>query len=170
MDVLVNNAAVMWTPKKLTREGFEYHLGVNHLGHFCLTSLLTPKLVESRPSRVLVLACRDYQKSSAINFEDLNSSSSYDESRAYNQSKLASVMFALELSERLRDKGVSVTCVDPGYVYSDLMRHSSVYKSPYSPISLFFKAMLKTPLMGAQSVVYASVVEGGRDLNGKYIR
>ena len=79
-------------------------------------------------------------------------------------------MYGLELSERLKDKGVSVMFVDPGYVYTDLMRHSSVYKSPYSPVSLFFKAMLKTALMGAQSVVYASVVETNRYLNGKYIR
>lgn len=159
----------MWTPKKLTREGFEFHLGVNHLGPFYLTSLLTPKLIESQPSRVIIVACRDYQKG-AINFEDLNASTSYDESKAYNQSKLANVMCGLDLSERLKDKGVSVTFVDPGYVHTDLMRHSSVYKSPYSPVSLFFKAMLKTALMGAQSVVYASVVETNRDLNGKYIR
>lgn len=161
----------MWTPKKQhTREGFEYHLGVNHLGHFYLANLLTPKLIESRPSRLIVVACRDYQKG-LINYDDLNSSESYDKESAYNQSKLASVMCALELGERLKSSGVTVTCVDPGYVHSDLMRYSSVHRSPYSPVSLFFKAFLKTPLMGAQSIVYASVVETERcDLNGKYIR
>lgn len=159
----------MWAPKKYTREGFEYHLGVNHLGHFYLTSLLTPKLIESQPSRVVVLTCREYQKA-AINWDDLNSASEYNEAHAYNQSKLANVMFALELNERLRTNGVSTVCVDPGYVYSDLMRHSSVYKSPYSPISLFFKALLKTPLMGAQTVIYACVTENIAHLGGKYIR
>lgn len=79
-------------------------------------------------------------------------------------------MSALELADRVRDKGVSVVCVDPGYVHSDLMRYSSVYKSPYSPVSLFFKAFLKTPLMGAQSVVFASVREDVDKLNGSYIR
>lgn len=169
----MNNAAVMWSPKKHTKEGFEYHLGVNHLGHFYLTNLLMDKLRASSPSRVVVLACRDYLKAAQIDFADLNASSHYDAAHAYNQSKLAAVMCALELAERERDvvkSGVSVACVDPGYVHSDLMRNSSVYKSPYSPVSLFFKAFLKTPLMGAQSVVFACVHEPADNLNAAYIR
>lgn len=169
MNVLVNNAGVMWGPKSLTKEGFERHLGVNHLGHFYLTNLLLPKLIESSPSRIVVLSSRDHMKGK-INFEDLNSSKKYNEEDAYNQSKLANVLFANELSERLKETGVTVNCVDPGYVYTDLMRNSSVYKSPYSPISLFFKVFLKTPEMGAQPVVYACVSKRYEIETGKYIR
>jgi NAD(P)-dependent dehydrogenase (short-subunit alcohol dehydrogenase family) len=115
LNVLVNNAGIMWNPKKHTKEGFESHLGVNHLGHFYLTNLLLPKLLQSSPSRIVVVTCRDYQKG-VINFDDLNGAKSYDEEIAYNQSKLANVLFALELNTRLKEKHVTVNCVDPGYV------------------------------------------------------
>ena len=67
----------MWHPKGHTQEGFETHLGVNHLGHFYLTNLLLPDLKYSAPSRVVNLTCRNYLKAK-INFEDLNSSQGYD--------------------------------------------------------------------------------------------
>lgn len=159
----------MWCPKSYTKEGFEKHLGVNHLGHFYLTNLLLPKLIESSPSRIVVLTSRDHIKG-RINFEDLNSSKNYNEEEAYNQSKLANVLFTTELSDRLKGTNVTVNSVDPGYVYSDLMRYSSVYKSPYSPVSLFFKVFLKTPEMGAQSVIYTSVSKRFETETGKYIR
>lgn len=159
----------MWCPKSYTKEGFERHFGVNHLGHFYLTNLLIPKLIESSPSRVVVLTCKDYIKGK-INFDDLNSSKNYDEAEAYNQSKLANVLFSQELAEKLKDSGVSVNCVDPGYSYTDLMRHASVYRSPYSPVSLFFKAFLKTAEMGAQSVIYAAVSKIFETETGKLIK
>ncbi|RMZ98186.1 retinol dehydrogenase 13-like, partial [Brachionus plicatilis] len=113
LHVLVNNAGVMWCPKSYTKEGFERHLGVNHLGHFYLTNLLIPKLAESSPSRVIVLTCKDHIKGE-MNFEDLNSTKNYNEKDAYNQSKLANILFTKELAEKLKDSGVSVNCVDPG--------------------------------------------------------
>lgn len=159
----------MWCPKNYTKEGFEYQLGVNHMGHFYLTNLLLPKLTASSPSRVVVVTCRDHEKG-LIDFDDLNSAKEYDKDRTYNQSKLANVLFAQELNQRLKGTDVTVNCVDPGYVYTDLMRHSSVHKSPYSPVSLFFKAFLKTPQMGAQPVVYASVSKSLENVTGKYIK
>lgn len=169
LHVLVNNAGTMWHPKGYTKEGFETHFGVNHLGHFYLTNLLLPVLKYSYPSRVVVLTSRDHLKGK-INFEDLNSAKNYNEEDAYNQSKLANVLFAQELSDRLKGTGVTANCVDPGYVYTDLMRYSSVYKSPYSPISFGFKMFLKTPKMGAQPVVFACVCKEIEDITGKYFR
>ena len=162
----------MWCPKGRTKEGFETHLGVNFLGHFYLTNLLLPKLKESKPSRVVILGSRDYQKGT-INFEDLNLSAdgAYSEERAHNQSKLATVIFASELARRLgADSGVTVNCVDPGYVQTDLMRHSSVHRSPYSPVSFLFKLVLKTPEIGAQQVVYVCLWPRFAQISGKYIR
>ena len=160
----------MWCPKSSTKEGFETHIGVNHLGHFYLTKLLTPKLIDSSPSRILVITCRDYMKKKRINFDDLNSAKEYGIEDAYNQSKLANLMFGLELSEKLKDKNVTVNCIDPGYSFTDLMRHSSIYISKYSPVSLFFKVFLKTPQIGAQSVIFGSVSDELSNVTGKYIR
>lgn len=145
------------------------HLGVNHLGHFYLTNLLLSDLKYSAPSRVITLTSRNYLKGK-INFEDLNSSKNYNEEEAYDQSKLANVLFCQELAERLKGTGVTSNCVDPGYVYTDLMRHSSVYKSPYSPVSFGFKMFLKTPKLGAQPVVFASVCSDIVDVTGQLFR
>ncbi len=168
--MLVNNAGVMWCSKSYTKEGFETHIGVNHFGHFYLTNLLLPKLIYSSPSRIIVVTCRDYMKSKKMNFEDLNSAGDYTIENAYNQSKLANVMFGYELSNRLKDSNVTVNCIDPGYAYTELMRHSSIYKSKYSPASLFFKIFMKTPEIAAQSVIYASVSDELNGVTGKYIR
>ena len=159
----------MWNRQSYTKDGFETQFAVNHLGHFYLTKLLLPKIISSAPSRVVVVSSKDHFKGD-INFEDLNGSKKYDEEVAYNQSKLANVLFTMELSDRLKGTNVTANCVDPGYVQTDLMRHSSIHKSPYSPISFFFKMFLKNPLMGAQSVIYASVTEQLNDVSGKYIK
>lgn len=104
---MVNNAGTMWNPKGITKDGFETHLGVNHFGHFYLTNLLLDKLKYSKPARVVVLSCRDHMKGK-MNFNDLNSSKKYDEETAYNQSKLANVLFTTYLNEILKDTGVTV--------------------------------------------------------------
>jgi retinol dehydrogenase 13 len=97
----------MWNPKSFTKEGFETHLGVNHFGHFYLTNLLIDKLKYSKPSRIVVLTCRDHIKGK-INFNDLNASKNYNEEVAYNQSKLANILFSNHLSYLLKDSGVTV--------------------------------------------------------------
>jgi retinol dehydrogenase 13 len=130
---------------------------------------LLNKLKNSNESRIIVLTCRDYSKSE-INFDDLNFIKNYTEEGAYNQSKLANVLFTMELKERLKDTEITVNCVDPGYVYSDLMKNSSVYKSPYSPVSFIMKLFLKTPLMGAQPVIFAAVSPSLNKISGKLIR
>ena len=118
---------------------------------------------------MITLTCHDHLKGQ-INFDDLNNSKEYDAEKAYNQSKLANILFTLELSDRYKDKGVLANCVDPGYVYTDLMRNSSVYRSPYSPISFFFRMFLKNARMGSQPVVFAAVSNEMDNTTGKYIR
>ena len=134
-----------------------------------MTNLLLPELKYSQPSRVITLTSRDHLKGN-INFDDLNSSKNYNEEEAYNQSKLANVLFSQELSERLKGTGVTANCVDPGYVYTELMRYSSIYKSPYSPVSFGFRMFLKSPKMGAQPVVFAAVCTDIENSTGKYFR
>jgi NAD(P)-dependent dehydrogenase (short-subunit alcohol dehydrogenase family) len=101
LDVLINNAGVMRCKKSLTKEGIETHLGVNHMGHFLLTNLLLDCLKKSAPSRIINVTTLKHA-SSKINKQDLNSSTLYNEEEAYNQSKLANLMFTAKLAENLK--------------------------------------------------------------------
>jgi NAD(P)-dependent dehydrogenase (short-subunit alcohol dehydrogenase family) len=99
LDVLVNNAGIMWTPKGLTADGFEQQLGVNHLGHFALTGLLLEVLLESGPARVVTISSNGH-KAGKIDLDDLQSEESYSPYGAYFQSKLANLLFLCELQRR----------------------------------------------------------------------
>lgn len=107
--MLINNAGVMRCKKSLTKEGIETHLGVNHMGHFLLTNLLLDYLKKSAPSRVVNVTTLKHTNSK-IDKKDLNSDTSYDEEHAYNQSKLANLMFTVKLAEIL--KGWSVIQIE----------------------------------------------------------
>lgn len=90
----------MRCPHLITKDGIEMQLGVNHMGHFLLTNLLLDLLKKSAPSRIIVVSSLAHTRGE-ISTTDLNSEQSYDEGKAYNQSKLANVLFAHELNKRL---------------------------------------------------------------------
>lgn len=108
MDVLINNAGVMRCSKSSTKEGIETHLGVNHMGHFLLTNLLLDSLKKSAPSRIINVTTLKHGNSQ-INKVDLNSDMSYSEEEAYNQSKLANLMFTSKLAEVLKGLRINYT-------------------------------------------------------------
>ena len=115
LDGLINNAGIMQTPKQSTKDGFEIQLGTNHLGHFLLDGLLFD-LVENAKGRIVTVSSLAH-KFGRINFDDLMLSKNYSPTTAYTQSKLANLMFALELDRRLRAAGSFVTsyACHPGY-------------------------------------------------------
>jgi protochlorophyllide reductase len=121
LDLLINNAGVMGPPRTLTRDGFELQFGTNHLGHFALTQLLLPLLRAQEGARV-VYVTSGAQYFGRIAFDDLQGERSYDRWRAYSQSKLANVMTALELQERLRAQGTGVLALaaHPGLARTNL--------------------------------------------------
>ncbi len=136
LDVLVNNAGVMWAPLSRTAQGFEVQFGTNHLGHFALTGHLLPLLLRTPGARVTT-ATSLAQVTARIGFEDLNwRGRRYSTSAAYAQSKLANMMFALELGRRLRAAGAHVvsTASHPGWTSTDLTRHSSAVLRRLSPL------------------------------------
>ncbi len=124
LDLLINNAGVMAIPQReLTAEGFERQLGVNFLGHYVLTALLVPALLRARAPRVTtVSSIAANMRMKRINFDDLQAERSYDPWNAYSQSKLADLMFALELSRRCERKNYSLlsNAAHPGYSRTNL--------------------------------------------------
>lgn len=121
LDVLLNNAGVMGIPYRTTADGFEMQFGVNHLGHFALTGLLLPALLAAPGARVVTVSSLNHQMG-RVDFDDLNGARRYRPWAAYNQSKLANVLFAYELQRRFeasRAAAISVAC-HPGYSNTNL--------------------------------------------------
>lgn len=122
LHVLINNAGVMFTPRGTTRDGIETQMGVNHFGHFLFTTLLLDKLKASAPSRVVSVSSNGhliFQKPGGVDLEDLRleKNESYDRYNRYAQSKLANILFALELQRRLGpDSGVTAVSLHPGAI------------------------------------------------------
>lgn len=126
LDALINNAAVMATPRRqITADGFELQFGVNFLGHFALTGWLLPALMSASGARVVTVASIAHKRG-AVSFDDLNLEQSYRPWKAYSQSKLANVMFALELDRRLKQAGAPAISVaaHPGLSRTNIVANS----------------------------------------------
>ena len=115
LGVLLHNAAVARPDRRVTVDGLEMQLAVNHLAPFLLTALLRERLVADAPSRVVVVSSRAHANG-RIDFADLQGEHAYTGPRAYDQSKLANVLFTYELARRLRGTGVTANCLHPGVV------------------------------------------------------
>ena len=118
LDVLVANAGVMAVPRRVTEDGFELQLGVNHLGHFALVGLLLPQLLAAPAPRVVVVSSTAH-RSGRIDFDDLQGERSYSRWGAYGQSKLANLLYARELSRRAEGR-LLVASAHPGYAATEL--------------------------------------------------
>ncbi len=121
VDILVNNAGVMAAPRRRTADGFELQFGTNHLGHFALTGHLLPVMEGRDDARVVTLSSTAH-KFGRIAFDNLNGDRRYFRWRAYGQSKLANLLFALELDRRLRaaESSVRSLAAHPGYAATNL--------------------------------------------------
>ena len=124
IDLLINNAGVMYTPKQITRDGFELQYGTNHLGHFALTGLLLDSLLPVPGSREVTVSSTGHRIQAAIHFDDLQWERSYHRVAAYGQSKLANLMFTYELQRRLAAHGTTTAvAAPPGISDTDLLRN-----------------------------------------------
>jgi len=124
IDLLINNAGVMFTPKSITNDGFELQFGTNHLGHFALTGLLLDRLLPTQGSRVVTVSSVGHRIRAAIHFDDLQWERSYSRVGAYGQSKLANLLFTYELQRRLAPRGTTIAAAaHPGGSNTELMRN-----------------------------------------------
>jgi len=161
LDVLICNAGLAFVKdKQLTEDGFELHMGTNHLGHVALTERLLPMLKRSPepPARVVVVSSTLY-KGGRIDdeLEDLNfEKSEYNPSRGYANSKLANILYASELSRRLAADGVQVFSLSPGIVKTNLGRHRPLSLPMKILLAPFAALFVRTPFQGAQTLVYCA--------------
>ena len=136
IDLLINNAGVMWTPKDTTKDGFELQFGTNHLGHFTFDGLLLERLLPVEGSRVVTVSSQGH-RTGRINFDDLQSERKYGRHAAYAQSKLANLMFTYELQRRLAAKGAPTIAVaaHPGGSNTELTRNvPGVVRAPLEAV------------------------------------
>jgi len=162
IDALINNAGVMTPPLTRTKQGFELQFGVNHLGSFALTSLLLPKLAQTRGARVVVTSSFAH-RSANIDWDDLQAERTYDRTKRYAASKLANALFFVELDRRLRAAGSPVTAVGchPGFAATDLGR----YMGPLQFLNPLVRLVLNSAAKGAWPTLQAAT---GRVRPGGY--
>jgi NAD(P)-dependent dehydrogenase (short-subunit alcohol dehydrogenase family) len=178
LDLLINNAGVMAPKKRLeTKDGFELQFGTNVLGHFALTALLMPVLLraaESSPQqpRVVTLASIAHKRG-RLNFDDLQSVKSYSPMGAYQQSKLADLMFAFELDRRLRAAGLPAARVMSVAAHPGVANTNLFHVGDFHPVERLVRrwvgtainALLNTETQGALPTLYAATaadaVSGG---------
>lgn len=132
IDLLINNAGVMYTPQTITADGYELQFATNHLGHFALTGLLLPHLLAVPGSRVVTVSSMSHKQRAHIDFDDLHAQKSYDRVAAYGRSKLANLLFTYELQRRLTASRVGTLSVasHPGVADSDLSRNAAPWMRP----------------------------------------
>ena len=126
IDLLINNAGVMYVPtRETTKDGFEMQFGTNHLGHFALTGQLLDNLVPVDGSRVVTVSSVGHRILARIHFGDPQLERKYNRVEAYGQSKLANLLFTYELQRRLKAKGAPTIALaaHPGFSSTELMRH-----------------------------------------------
>ena len=165
IHALVNNAGIMQTPKQETADGFEMQLGTNHLGHFLWTALMFDRL-DPQEGRVVTVASIAH-KMGSINFDNLMMERGYDSSRAYSRSKLANLVFSMELHRRLRAAGSPIEAVACHPGYSDTALQSTgpagILKAVYKVTN---KLMAQPARLGAYPTVLAAADE--RAVSGGY--
>jgi retinol dehydrogenase 14 len=165
IDVLVNNVGGYWNSRHVTADGLERTFALNHLASFLLTSLLLDRLKRSAPARVVMVSSH-VQAMGQINFDDLQAERSYSAARAYNQSKLANVLFTYELARRLKGTSVTANALHPGVVRTSFgAEDPGVVQRLFTPFMGFF---LKTPAQGAATSIHLASAPDLEQTTGRY--
>jgi len=166
LDVLMNNAAIMTSTRRVTPEGVELQLFVNHLAYFLLTGLLLEVVRASAPSRIINIASTAHSRG-IIDFDDLQMKTHYRGYQAYANTKLMNILFTCELARRLEGTGVTVNCVHPGVIRTGLMRGvSPALHLLWQSLGKFFKQADE----GAETPVYLATSPEVESVTGKYFR
>ncbi|KAK6943683.1 Short-chain dehydrogenase/reductase SDR [Dillenia turbinata] len=174
LNILINNAGVMFCPFQLSEDGIEMQFATNHLGHFLLTNLLLDKMKQTAKStgiegRIVNLSSIAHQHpyEEGIRFDKINDRRGYSDKWAYGQSKLANILHANELSRRLKEQGANITVnsVHPGLIMTNLMRHSALLMRVFQ---FFTYLCWKNVPQGAATTCYVALHPSLKGVTGKY--
>ena len=153
IDVLVNNAGVGFADGRYSKDGYELRFAVNYLTPFLLTNLLLPEIKKAAPSRIVNVSSAGQ---SPLNFDDIMLEKNFNSTQAYCQSKLALIMFTIDLAEKLKDENITVNSLHPGtYLNTNMVRRSNI--SPWGE-----------PESGAEAEIYLATSPGLNNVTGKY--
>lgn len=155
LDVLINNAGVYEPHRRLSADGIEMTLAVNHLAPFLLTGLLLPLLKKSAPARIIIVSSMAH--ASSVDFDNLQGEKGYSGYQAYATSKLCNILFTFELAERLAGSGVTANCLHPGVINTKLLQAG--WGMGGAP-----------PEEGARTPVYLASAPELQHVSGKYFR
>jgi NAD(P)-dependent dehydrogenase (short-subunit alcohol dehydrogenase family) len=164
LDVLINNAGVINGSRTLTPDGLESTFALNHLAYFLLTHELMDLLKASAPARIINVSSMGH-KLGTIAFDDLQAERGYESLRAYNQSKLANLLFTYELDRRLVGSGITVNAVHPGGVATNF---ASGNATAFGWVVKLVRPFLRSPEKGAETVVYLAAAPEVAGTSGKY--
>jgi NAD(P)-dependent dehydrogenase (short-subunit alcohol dehydrogenase family) len=168
LDVLVNNAGLVLSERAETVDGYEATFAINHLGPFLLTNLLLERIRASAPARVVTVASSAYVSArKGIRFDDLQSAHHYRGMRVYGQSKLANILFTLELARRLEGSGVTANSLHPGTVRTGYGADGDARGFLAFGIKLASPFFL-SPAKGARTSVYLASSPEVEGVSGKY--
>ena len=165
LHVLVNNAGGVQKHRTLTVDGLETTFATNHLGYFLLTNLLLDLVKVSAPARIVTVASIGH-RSGRIRFDDLGLEHGYGILKAYNQSKLANVLFATELARRLEGTGVTSNSVHPGSVDTNIWNGTPLCAKPI--ITVLLRPWFITPEAGGATIVQLAASEELKGVTGLY--
>lgn len=164
LHVLINNAGLFNARQHLTADGYEMTFAINYLAPFLLTNLLLAQLRANAPSRIVNVSSVAHYNGT-INFEDLNMEKGYGGWKAYQQSKLALVLFTRELARRLQGTGVTANSLHPGTVATN------IWSRPAGPMGFIMalpKLFMTSAKKGAETVVYLASSPSAESVSGEY--
>jgi retinol dehydrogenase 14 len=165
LDVLVNNVGGFWAHRHVTADGLEHTFALNHLAPFLLTNLLLDRLTASAPARIVTVSSGAHAQG-RLDFDDLQGERNYSGQRAYNQSKLANVMFSYELARRLQGTGVTATVCHPGVVRTSFGAEDQA--AYFVIVSRLARPFMKTPARGALTPVHLASSPEVEGVTGQY--
>jgi len=167
IDVLINNAGLVVSERRVTQDGFEYVFAVNHLAPFLLTNLLLPKLTGSAPARVVTVTS-DAHTAARLDLDDPSLEQGWESWRSYSNSKLANILFTRELARRLDGTGVTANCAHPGVVRTGFGRDAKPLMRLGMTIA---RPFFLSPERGADTIVYlASSPDVAGETGGYYVK
>jgi retinol dehydrogenase-14 len=165
INVLVNNVGGYWNTLHVTEDGYERTLAVNHLAPFLLTNLLLERMQNSAGARVVTVSSQAHA-AGRIDFDDLQGQQSYSGAKAYNQSKLANVLFTYELARRLRAKTVTANALHPGVVRTAFGAEDPASVQRF--LVPIVRPFMKSPEQGAATSIHLASSPDLEEVSGRY--